>query len=322
MPADLSDAFEQVCGYKPDEGSYVIIQRLPGLGVLDPVDGSRHFVDPSLVDVARAGDIVRYVRSSGSEAPFDSGRGSAVPMGDLGLNVAEYAAGELGISSSLASSMASRLEKDGGRSAFVFDVARLALLLGPNQAAPPLSFSGLQIESLIFADVDTDLSGLFFDNCIISTLNLTEYDGDQSLPVFSRCLFGTVLGSASAESLPSGHFSDCSYEAFDPSSKTTRGILAMPGLSSRQKVMLSILKKIYLQPGGGRREGALARGLDAQQKLLVSAIIGSLIKDGLVLKSRSGTNVIYVGVRGQAPRVRAMVEAGASGSDPVFISLK
>jgi hypothetical protein len=322
LPSDLADSFEQICGYKPDEGSYVIVQRLPGLGVLDPVDGSRHFVDPALVDAARAGDVVRYTRSSGSETPFASVRGSAVSMGELGLAVAEYLADQAGVTSSLALGMASRLEKEGERAAFVFDIVRLAMLLGPRQAFPSLAFEALQIEQLAFGDIDVDLSALHFDNCLISNLDLTEYDGNYSLPVFSNCVFGTVLGSASLESLPTGHFSDCSFEAFDPSSKTTRGILAMPGLSSRQKVLLTVLKKIYLQAGGGRREGALARGLDAQQKMVVSSVLGVLLSEGLVLRGKSGGNVIYNGVRGVAPRVRRMVEAGASSDDSLLLSLK
>jgi len=322
LPEDLADSFEQVCGYKPDEGSYVIVQRLPGLGVLDPVDGSRHFVDPALVDAARAGDVVRFVRSSGAETPFDSVRGSAVSMGELGLAVAEYLAEQAGVTSSLAVGMASRLEKEGEKAAFVFDIARLALVLGPQHALPPLVFSALQIESLVFADIDVDLSALYFDNCVISSLDLTEYDGNHSLPVFSNCIFGTVLGSASLESLPSGHFADCAFESFDPSSKTTRGILAMPGLSSKQKVMLSILKKIYLQAGGGRREGALARGLDTHQKSVVRTVLDILLSEGLVLKGKSGANVIYNGVRGVAPRVRRMVEAGASSDDLLLLSMR
>jgi hypothetical protein len=318
LPSDLADAFEQVCGYSPDEGSYVIVQRMPGLGVLDPVDGSRHFVDSALADAARAGDVVRYVHSSGADFPFDSVQGSAVPMGELGLSVAEFQSDRAGITSAHAASMASRLEKTGKSSAVVLDVARLALLLGPKQTFPALRFEALNIQTMTFADAEADLSALHFENCLIETLDLTEYDGNHALPTFSNCLFGTVLGSGGIDALPSGHFSDCSFEAFDPSSKTTRGILAMPGLSSRQKVMLSVLKKVYLQAGGGRREGALSRGLDANQKLLVPEVLTMLVSAGLLVRGKSGANVIFNAVRGPAPRVRRMIEAGASSDDQLL----
>jgi hypothetical protein len=87
-------------------------------------------------------------------------------------------------------------------------------------------------------------------------------------------------------------------------------------------VLVTVLKKIYLQAGGGRREGALARGLDASQKTVVPAILAVLLSEGLVLKGKSGGNVIYNGVRGVAPRVRRMVEAGASSDDSLLLSLK
>lgn len=322
LPADLAAAFEQVCGYAPDEGSYVIVQRMPGLGVLDPADGSRHFVDAALGDAARAGDVIRYIQSSGSDHGFEATQGSAVPMGTLGLDVAEYIAHQVGITSSSAIGMASRLEKQGTSSAFVLDAARLAMLLGPEQAFPAMNFEGLNIETMAFADVESDLGALHFKDCLISTLDLTEYDGDHSLPVFSKCIFGTVLGSGGTDALPREHFFDCSFEAFDPSSKTTRGILAMPGLSSRQKVLLSILKKIYLQAGGGRREGALLRGLDAKQKLLVPEVLAALISAGLVVRGKIGANVIYNGVRGMGPRARKMLETGTSSDDPLLANAR
>ncbi len=52
--ASLRTAFTEVCLYEPDEGSYQLLQRLPGLGVQDPADGTRRFIDAALVDAARS----------------------------------------------------------------------------------------------------------------------------------------------------------------------------------------------------------------------------------------------------------------------------
>lgn len=321
-PDDLAGAFEQVCGYAPDEGSYVIIQRMPGLGVLDPVDGSRHFVDAALGDAARAGDVVRYVKSSGSEGVLGEIRGPMATMGELGIGVAEHQAAAERITGVHAASVASQLERLGASSAFVLDVARLAVQLGLSSRMASLTMEDLTIESMRFAEGEADLDSVTFRGCLINTLDLTEFDGSHTLPIFMNCMFEDVLGSGSPEALPKDHFVNCVFEAFDPSSKTTRGILAMPGLSNRQKVLLTILKKVYLQAGSGRRENGLLRGLDSKQKLLVPDTVSALVGQGLLVKGKSGTNVIYTSVRGNAPRVRRLLEAGLSSSDPLLSGAK
>lgn len=322
LPVDVAASFEQICGYSPDEGSYVIIQRMPGLGVIDPSNGSRHFIDTSLGDAARAGDLIHYVQNMGADKFLEEVRTTAVPMGSLGLEVAEVMALEAGITGSQVFSMASRLQRNETTTAFVFDMARLALLLDSSRPSHQLMFNDLIIDQLTFSDVNHDLSSLHFTECMISKLDLTEYDGDHALPTFSDCIFGLTLGAGSFESLPTEHFHNCSFEAFDPSSKTTRGILAMPGLSGRQKVMLSILKKVYIQPGSGRRESALLRGLDEKLKMLVPEVISALTNANLIVKGKTGGTVVYFPVRGNGPRARRMVEAGTSSNDPVLMTVK
>jgi hypothetical protein len=96
----------------------------------------------------------------------------------------------------------------------------------------------------------------------------------------------------------------------------------MPGLSDLQKVLLSVLKKVYMQAGGGRREGAFARGLNPKQRELVGAALDLLQSAGMIAKGKAGTNVIYVGVKGQANRVRSILASGAASNDPVLKDAK
>jgi hypothetical protein len=315
---DLAAAFLQVCGYAPDEGSFQLLQRMPGLGVLDPVNGSRHLIDPSLADAAGAGDVVRYVENSGADESLEYLHGTMVPLGALGTSVSEALAVKASITGTQATAMAKRLQSKGGNDALVLDIARLALSLGGTDNWPSLTFTGLFLEEVVFADVEQNLDSLEFSDCVISSLDLTEYDGDHSLPTFSRCAFGVAMGVGSMAALPNGHFVDCTFDQFDPSSKTTRGILATPGLSGRQRVLLSVLKKVYMQAGAGRKSGALSRGLDDKLRPLVPEVIELLIAEGLINKGRAGANVLYFPVRGATARVRRMLEGGVSSTDNVL----
>ncbi|MCI0156807.1 NACHT domain-containing protein [Leifsonia shinshuensis] len=314
---DLALAFYQVCNYNPDEGSYQLLERLPGLGVLDETDGSRHLIDPSLASAAGAGDVVRFVIAHGADESLGDLRRTAVPLNQLGISVSEFIARRTDISGSHVLAVAKRIA-GAASDALVLDMARLALELGETGEWPALTFSELYLESIVVADVDEDLQSLNFVDCVVATLDLTEYDGDRSLPVFRRCAFGVVKGAGSLASLPTGHFQDCGFDQFDPASKTTRGILASPGLSSRQRVILTILKKVYMQAGSGRKDSALTRGLDDKLRALVPLAVESLINADLIVTGRAGGNTIYYPVRGATGRVRQMLESGSSSSDQVM----
>ncbi|PRB08438.1 NACHT domain-containing NTPase [Microbacterium sp. MYb64] len=315
LPSDLSQAFEEIAGYPPDEGSFQVLQRLPGLGVQDATDGARAFIDASLLDAARAGDVVRY--AAGQDDSLGNISVASVPLSRLGVLVATLQAERLSVTPGQCNASAKKLQTRGDVDAFVLDLVRIGAELGPSKPGV-LEFSFLEIESLEMQDTETDFGSLTFRECIVTTLDLTEYDGEAPLPHFDHCHIGTVLGAASATGLPSGRFTDCTFDAFDPSSKTTRGILGMPGLRPGQKVILTVLKKVYLQAGGGRKEEALARGLSPHFRDLVPDAIAYLVGNNLLIESRAGARKIYLPVRGQRGRVRALLESATASSDPVL----
>jgi hypothetical protein len=318
---DLTVAFEQVTGYPPDEGSYVVLQRLPGLGVQDASEGSRFFIDRDLVDAARAGDLVRYVVKGGVDPNMEAIKGTAVGQGAIGVGVSVVLADRDGVVPAQVNSAASRLQKKGASDSLVLDLVRLGIELGSSKPTG-FEFRDLIIDKFAFDDATDDLGGLIFRDCVIEVLDLTEYDGSSDLPYFVDCAFGVVAGAGGVNGLPQGHFTNCTYDEFDPSSRTTRGILAMPGLSPRQKVLVSILKKTYAQAGSGRREGALHRGLDDALKRHVPDVLALLIARNLLIRGKVSKNMVYFPIRGQSSRVRLILESGATSSDPILSECK
>jgi hypothetical protein len=322
LPADLTLAFQQVCGYAPDEGSYVLLQRLPGLGEQDKTDGSRYLIDDAFTDAARAGDVARYLMSFDSEDVMTAGIGSVAPLGEVGVGVATRAARTHGVSQAHAFACARRLQDKGAEGAFSLDLLRVGLELEGDATVPRLEFVDLSLGTMYFDHLEADLGEVLFRECVVEHLDLTEYDGTPALPIFRNCLVGLVSGAGSKNVLPVGHFIDCVFEQFDPSAKTTKGILASPGLSPAEKVALTILKKIYLQSGSSRKESSLRRGLDKAHQALVSSVIETSIAEGLVVSSKSGNNVLFYPVRGLGARVRRMLEAGVASDDALLARLR
>ncbi|MEV4387227.1 NACHT domain-containing protein [Micromonospora sp. NPDC049580] len=319
-PSDMTAAFESVTGGSPDEGSQQILQRLPGLGVQDESDGSRHFIDAALADAARAGDIVRGVSDYQGNREALRLRGTATVMEQLGVDVATRKLQESGVKASQAGAAAALLQRDGASDALLLDVIQVGMALGEFKTQAQLAVSDLLIPQLTIGP-ETDLSEITFSDCIIQLLDLTDYDGEIPMPSFARCSFGLVEGLASASALPSDRFSDCDFEQFDLATRTTQGILGMVSLNPSQRVALTILKKLYAQRGTGRRENALYRGLDDKHRGLVPSVLDSLVSSGLAVRAKQLSNKIVLPSRGQGVRVKRLLEAPTQSQESFFIEL-
>ena len=67
-------AFAEICGYQPDEKGFILLQRLPGLGIDRAEEGTRVFLDEDLADTCKAGDVSLFM-SDPFNAPAEIFRG-------------------------------------------------------------------------------------------------------------------------------------------------------------------------------------------------------------------------------------------------------
>jgi NACHT domain len=318
--SDLTEAFQAVCGYLPDEGSYQLLQRLPGLGVQDPADGSRHFIDSSLADAARAGDIVHFIQDPYSTpSPFDGVTGTVSVLDSLGVDVGGTQLRAVSVSRRKVYVALERIRRQQFSDALAVDTIRVAITIPDHDSnAPAITIREISLPRLLLGSEASGLDSITFEDCIIQVLDLTEYEGADPLPLFRCCIFGSVIGVASFLALQPDRFVECQVEEFDATSRTTQGILSLVGLPPEKRVMLTILKKIYAQAGSGRQESALGRGLDPANKVYVSGAVGTLLSEGLIGVTRQGNVKVYVPVKGAGGRVRRILEAPTTTQDPIF----
>jgi hypothetical protein len=311
---ELSEAFSDVCGHRPDDKGAVLIQRLPGLGVRDTGEGTRQFIDERLVDTARGGDVGRYIQN-----PYDfdvdptnwavSIEPLAVQMLASRVRRGRIAEASLGVALQYASERS-------GWGVLASDVARVAIEAGVGMTGNNVYVRGAEI-SLLEIDADADWSLLEFQDCIVQRLELDEKLKSHRLPRFVRCMFGTVEGRVGYDDLPSDRFVQCEIEEFEGSTETTARIMDL-SLPPGVRVALTILKKLYLQPGSGRKENALSRGLDPSSQRLVSDVLRLVEREGLAVTSRIGGQPIWQPVRSETARVRRLLTAPTSSADSLL----
>lgn len=305
-PKDTAAAFEGILRYPPDDDAMVLLQRLPGLGAQNAEDGSRYFIDPALADAARAGDAHSYAADPYTSLPGLRPDVWTVPLGDLGVELLTY----------------KNDAAANGYHSLACDLARAMWQAGGIGDTRYITIQDQELDALSLEDTGSDLSKVAFQGCVIRVLHLEATTADR-LPRFKSCLLGRVVGAKDPKGLPHGVFDDaCSFEAFEASAATTSGILALNELPLGARVALTVLKKLYVQRGAGRRDGALYRGLDQRAQRYVPEVLGLLQREQLAIKSRQGTQVVWLPERSSTGRVRKMLASPAGSADPLIQAVR
>jgi hypothetical protein len=308
----LRVAFEDVCQYPPDERSLVLLMRLPGLGPDSAAPQNRKFVDLDFADACRAGDVVDWVKnlyvSDGHE--FNAAEAA---LGTLGLDVAADRLRD--VSANLLGAAIVRAEKS-LPAILVADLARLALAL-----RLPLESSTVVRDVVIQSlDLESGVNGrsLRFQSCYIENLILDPDLVADDMPRFEGCLVVRIEGRVSPTDLPAGVFdADCEFQAFADEITTTSSILQLRQLSLGTRVLLTVLKKLFLQRGSGRKESAVVRGLDLPARRLVKDVLRALETEGFAYASRRGADTIWIPNRLQLGRAKALLASPTETRDPL-----
>lgn len=330
--SEIRASFERVCGYPPDDSGMLLLQRLPGLGGTssDEDDGaflsqddSRMFVDSTLVDVARVGDVARYIEFPYDvDWPVDPSDWHA-QIGPIGQDLGAFLLNDRAIPSAKISVAASHAMQNGW-DCVAADIVAFVTQFG-GSVEHSLSLSGVWMEGLSLsslADLDADLHRVEFVNSVLHEVDLEGELDRHRLPTFRNCSIGVIVGRTGERDLPDGCFIDCDIEEFSDDTATTGQILALTGLSVPERVLLTVLKKLYVQRGSGRKQSALFRGLDERSRGYVEDVLSILSKENLAIPSRQGAVYVWLPNRSQTRRVLQVLEAPTSSKDPILAAAR
>jgi hypothetical protein len=311
-------AFSEICGYQPDEKGMILLQRLPGLGIDRADEGTRAFLDSELADVCRAGDVMQFFAD-----PFGMStrifRGAEYGMGALAVGLCGIKARDSGLSSGKLNAALRKAAEGDDVPVLTMDLARIIMDVG-SPIEVSIQLTDNFIPWLALERGMSDCSHLRFRSCFFSYVALDPEIRPEFLPRFEGCYIEELEGRSSHKDLPSGVFDDtCEFSKFLDAASTTDAIVAMD-LPLGARVLLTVLKKIYLQSGSGRKENALHRGLDHHARRLVAPVLRLLQTEGLVSKYRRGgvDMSIWVPDRVHTARVGKMVASPRTCNEPLI----
>ena len=298
---DLSRVFQETCGFPPDDAARTLISRLPALGSLAPESGRRRFIDTDFADAARAGDVLRLVKSPYDPIVTLAFRDVQCAMGGNGMDKLLFLADRMG-KQHVEIELAAERVRNAGLQIAALDIVQLLMALNLGYRRSPIIFSDIHFQSMLFDEEIPDLSKVSFSECTFNNMYLAPGIDSSRLPRLHGCLIGSLDGVATLGDLPPDAFHNCDVIEFSNAIGRNAEILATD-LPLGTKVLLTVLNKLFNQAGRGRRENAFVRGLDARARALVPEILGLVQSHGFAFPCRIRNQTIWLPRREKGQRV-------------------
>jgi hypothetical protein len=312
---DVFDAFRRVTSMDADEVARPLLMRLPCLSARDQVEGGRSFLDDQLLDVLRAGDVVRFAYS-----PYEDPQARSWDhcMGPVGVELAAdrlRAADGRSAAGRVTATCAEAIRR-WGANALALDLMQMARAVSADES---VAFGGLTIEGGTVPVLDLG-DGPLPSGLTLRSLVVGDFQGPESSPtdfVLHDCLFERVFGFESASSFPAW-IQCCDAVSFDDAA-TNADIMRSDTLPVGVRVALTMLRKLFLQRGHGRKENALSRGMGQDAQSRVRSLLPRLHSEGIAFATSARGTTMWHPVQGQRRRVQAMLDAPGSSSDPFLV---
>lgn len=307
----INEAFEKTTKRPPTDESAIILQRLPGLSRIGAESLDRQFVDTYILDGLKAEDVLAIYEQQ--------------DMGGLGLKW-RHPVGSFG-----AQFIAARLigaNQIRGAVAFLerHSDAENRVLLSDLLAAlfvadvPEIDLDDLELKAGVFSHVslaDTVVSNVTLTDCYFEVLDIT--DANPNKIFIKNAAIVSMAGVTAKEHVPSW-ISNGHIETLQ--SVSTLSAIKQADLTVAQTFLLSSLRKLFLQPGAGRKESSMYKGYgDIESKRICERVIGLLIRGHFCERVQGSTGALYIPNRRMQGRVKDIMSKLTTSKDDLWLKV-
>lgn len=308
----INDTFEKITGLRPGDESAAMLQRLPALGRIGSESTDRQFVDEYILDGLRAEDVVELAVKDADNVINVKWSN---PLRRFGLTLlAEWMSAAPSCSPFL-----SLMRQAAARQNAVLagDILAAAMMASDSELdARGLLISDAHISILDFSMAP--ISNLTLSECIVDEVNIAE--GVVNNVRIADCIIQQLNGVADAEGLPEWirHNSVARYESVN-----TVARIRHASLSEEQRIFVTLVKKLFFQPGRGRKEEALLRGLGAAgNHKIANRLLKSLRSQGIIDKFKGEDGWVHTPTRKYAQRMQDILSQLTLSKDDLWTSLR
>jgi hypothetical protein len=315
---DIELVFTKKCGYPPGDKALILIQRLPGLVSIDEEEGLRSFIDFTFADVARAGEVFRYIENPfGFQLTTNPAENWRQALDEKGTSLLAHKIINLNNNELVKDALANAVRNK--EFVLATDIILAMITCSIHWDRNDIKISDVSIPTFEFKE-DVRLYGITFNECIFQQFVLEGEPVVASAPKFVNCIIGTLWGRTSNYNLPENVFSQTTFIEAEKATTTTSSILSLD-LPLSVKVGMTVLKKLYLQPGSGRQENAFYRGLSTTESAYVNDILQLFRGMNICIPSNSSQTKVWLPNRQFKNRVNQIILKG-NYNDEIVSELK
>jgi hypothetical protein len=287
--ADIAAAFTEVFGRPPDDNNLGMLLRLPGMVAVDSPNDERRFVDADFASVAAAGDVYEFILASKAGAgPFES---CSINIDTLG---SEFVTRKLARNGNQEALIIVALENLSDPVRFSTLKGDLVVALSATNLSPRekwISISEASVGTLDLQHAPEVFSKIKFYDSIFDIVEIDE-GHTASLPEFHSSMISIIRGPRDEAGI-SRYFHNTEIGRFEFEEITNNSILEL-SIPSGVKLGLTVLRKLYVQPGGGRLESAFSRGIKPEHRPMIDAVLDTIVSEGFARISRRGGEPVYL----------------------------
>ncbi len=311
-PTDINEAYRLAIGSLPDAVGQQLLARMCTLGRIEPESPDRQFLDPNIAEVVRAEHLVSRI------AALDESITKA--KWKIGLRMVGAAHAAAAISS--------------------YDMVQFChTVLNKFSTSANTVMLGEVVSILLFTEEHVDFKALTLRHgaipvmylgankvrnlevvsCEIGILVVTLDSLSASNHVYIRnSIVNYVGGVTSAAALPDWITGTDVFEYDQDVSNTAR--IKASDIPDGQKLLLSIIHKLFFQPGRGREEAALLKGGFGRKfdHRAVEEILKKMMNEGLVEKFKGDDGDVYRPIRRHTERMARIKSELALSEDPLW----
>ncbi|WP_438284417.1 hypothetical protein [Pseudomonas alabamensis] len=305
---EISESYRFVVGKDPDNNSQQILQRLPCLGRYEAESENRVFVDPYILNGIKGEDLYGIV--SDNETVSDGNWKH--PTNGFGVRIAAHKFMSAQSSSLILPYLRSRSK---GNKSGILNGDLLSLLLATDhEGSINCEIDNTHIVNLDFSE--KTLAGLDIKNSFIDNLHAGGEDfNNVSL---ADCIIKKVSGIGSISQASGWLHESNEIEAFEE--LTNSSSILHTNLKVGQKILLIIIQRLFFQPGSGRKERSLFRGLgEYKSEKVIRAILREMLNDDLIEEKQGAEGILYIPNRKYSKRMGEIRHSQLSSNDPLWL---
>lgn len=311
------DAFRDVTGMDADEAARPLLMRLPGLSTRGEADGGRSFLDDHMLDVLRTSDLVRFAQDPHSDP---RARNWVHCIGPIGIELAtEKIRNEKTSPTRQVVTSCQHAVRKWGAKALAIDLMQVARSLSTDEH---IDFEKLTIAGATIPVLDLS-EGPIPKGLHLKDLIIHRFHAPESTPkdlIIQDCLFETAFGIHGDDSIPEW-ITNCTAVVFDGAT-TNADILRRESLPIGVRVALTVLRKLFIQHGHGRKENALSRGMSQEAQRRVGPLLSLIASERIAFSLSVRGESLWHPIQGQRRRVQEMIDAPMTSRDPFLVEAR